>query len=33
VHAALTIASDLARTRRELTIEVEALMTTAPGAY
>jgi hypothetical protein len=32
VHAALTIAGDLARTRRELTIEVGTLMTAALGA-
>jgi hypothetical protein len=29
VHAALTIAGDLARTRRELTIELGTMMTTA----
>jgi hypothetical protein len=32
VHAALTIAGGLARTCRELTIEVETLMTAALGA-
>jgi hypothetical protein len=32
VHAALTIAGRLARSRRELTIKVDTLMTAAPRA-